>query len=346
MTGTRRLLLKMAAALLTATAVVVAADAVFAQPVPLPGAPGLDQLLADPGRWLTEMFNAAVLAVGGQATGDLVQFMTSFGNGAIVFRTPPELTYDNGPVIHLAELMKRAANAALVVIIVIGGVNMVVHPYIRAPYHGALEVIPRVLLGAVMVNTSLGLGKFAIDLNNALCQMVTGAAMPDWNTIGQLPSDGSVLLNMIAIGVYLVMGMLLVGQMLMRLALVDALLVIAPLALLCWVLPQTYAWARLWFTTFFGTVFVQCIQVLVLGLGADLMQSLVPLLSTFSSGPLTAAHTWLITLLLGMAVLQLARKIPRLMQGVPAGMGSAYAGPSITQVANLFNSGGNRKGSK
>jgi hypothetical protein len=272
--------------------------------------------------------------------------MTSVGNGAIVFRTPPELTYDSLAVKDLTNGMRFAANGGLAAIIVIGGVNMIVHPYIRAPYHGALEVIPRVLLGAVMVNTSLGLGKFAIDLNNALCQAVTGAAMPDWSSVGRLPSDGSVLLEMVAIAVYLVMGMLLVGQMLMRLALVDALLVIAPLALLCWVLPQTYAWARLWFTTFFGTVFVQCIQVLVLGLGARLMQSLVPLLSTFSSGPLSAAHTWLITLLLGMAVLQLARKIPRLVQGVPAGMGTAYAGPSIAQVANLFNSGRNRKGSK
>ena len=74
-------------------------------------------------------------------------------------------------------------------------------------------------------------------------------------------------MNLIAMAVYLVMGLLLLGQMLMRLALLDALLVIAPLALLCWVLPQTYRWARLWFSTFFATVFVQSIQVLVLQLG-------------------------------------------------------------------------------
>ena len=339
------MLVRLAGVLLSTTMVAFAADAAFAQSLPLPVPPGLDKLLADPGKWLTDMFNAAVLAVGSQTTGDIVQFMTSFGSSSIVFRTPPELTYRNLAVTDLTNGMRLAANGALVAIIAVGGINVMLRPHIREPYHGAMEVIPRVLLGAIMVNTSLGWGQFVIDLNNAICQAVAGAGMPDWSSIGQLPSDGSVLLNLVAIAMYLVIGMLLVGQMLMRLALVDALLVIAPLALLCWVLPQTYAWARLWLTTFFGTVFVQCIQVLVLSLGTKLMQSLVPLLSSVSSNPLSGAHSWLMTLLLGMAVLQLARKIPRLVQGVPAGIGPAYT-PSITQLAGLFNSARNRKGSK
>ena len=171
--------------------------------------------------------------------------------------------------------------------------------------------------------------------------------MPAWNTLEHQPPDGPVLLSLIAMAVYLVLGLLLLGQMLMRLALVDALLVIAPLALLGWVLPQTYAWARLWFSTFFGAVFVQTIQVLVLRLGADLIQSLLPMLGSIGSNPIAGAHAWLMTLLLGMAVLQLTRKIPRLVQGVPAGIGPAYTGPSIGQLMSLFNSGkNNHKGGK
>src|SRR3981081_67780 len=121
--------------------------------------------------------------------------------------------------------------------------------------------------------------------------------------------------------IYLLMGLLLLGQMLMRLALVDALLVIAPLALLCWVLPQTYSWARLWFSTFFGTVFVQSIQVLVLQMGGLLIQGLRKLLATVVSDRAAAGRVWLVTLLLGVAVLQLARKVPRLMPGYPGGGG-------------------------
>jgi hypothetical protein len=318
-----------------------------ALPSPAPSAPGLDQLLSNPAAWLTAMFNSAVLSLGQKTTGDVVGFMNwIMGNGNVVSQTPAELSYDNPAVANLWGSMRLVGNAALAVVTVWGGINMMVHPHIRAPYHGALELVPRVLLGGIMVNTSLGWGRFVVELNNALCRAIGGAAMPAWGDMSQQPADGPVLLNLIAMAIYLVMGLLLMGQMLMRLALVDALLVIAPLALLCWVLPQTYSWARLWFSTFFGTVFVQSIQVLVLRLGADLIQRLPPVLSSFGSNPVNAAHVWLATLLLGMAVLQLARKVPRLMQGVPAGMGTAYSGPSIGQITALFNSGKTNKGGK
>ena len=52
------------------------------------------------------------------------------------------------------------------------------------------------------------------------------------SSLPQLPDSGEVLLNLLAMAIYLILGLLLMGQMLMRLALVDALLVIAPLALL------------------------------------------------------------------------------------------------------------------
>jgi hypothetical protein len=146
--------------------------------------------------------------------------------------------------------------------------------------------------------------------------------------------------------IYLVMGMLLTGQMLMRLALVDALLVLAPLALLCWVLPQTYSWARLWFSTFFGTVFVQSVQVLVLRLGSDLIQRLPGVLLSAGSEPAEAGRVWLTTLLLGMAVLQLARKIPRFMPGYPVGLGAANTGFSpVRQITSIFH-GSSKKGGR
>jgi TrbL/VirB6 plasmid conjugal transfer protein len=341
-----RLLVWLAGVLIATAAAALASESAFAQPIQIPTPPGLDKLLGDPGQWLTDMFNSAVVAIGHQTTDGIVQFLGSLGNGSFITRTPPEVSYKNVAVTDLAGKMAGAGNAALAGVAAWGGVNLIVNPHIRAPYHGALELIPRVLLGAILVNFSLGWGGFAIDLNNAICDTIGGASMPSWGDLAKLPADTNVLLNLIALVVYLVMGMLLLGQMLMRLALVDVLLVIAPLAMVCWVLPQTYAWARLWFTTFFGTVFVQAIQVLVLRLGAELMQSLVPALGSLGSNPLAGAHAWLMTLLLGMAVLQLTRKIPRLIQGVPAGMGAAYAGPSIGQLASLFSSGKRDKGNR
>jgi len=309
----------------------------------LPNAPGLDKLLADPAGWLTDMFNSAVLSMGQKTTGDVVGFMNwLMGSGNVISQTPAILSYDNPSVGALWGTLRNVANVGLAVVTVWSGINLMIHPHIRAPYHGALELIPRVLLSGIMINTSLGWGKFVIDLNNALCDAVGSGAMPGWGRLQQLPDGGAVLLNLIAMAIYLILGLLLMGQMLMRLALVDALLVIAPLALLCWVVPQTYSWARLWFGTFFATVFVQAIQVLVLRLGADLIQRLPSLLASVGSSPLDGGHVWLATLLLGMAVLQLARKIPRLMPGIPPGMGVAATGPNIRQLTSLFNTGSSK----
>src|SRR5688572_3172261 len=65
-------------------------------------------------------------------------------------------------------------------------------------------------------------------------------------------------------------------QMPMHLALIDLLLVLAPLALLCWVLPQTKGWCRLSTSTFSGTVFTQLVQVATPKLDRLLLAELAP----------------------------------------------------------------------
>jgi TrbL/VirB6 plasmid conjugal transfer protein len=295
----------------------VHAQAAAGTPAPLPG---VAELMSDPGKWLTDTFNAALVNLGRQTTRDVVDFMNwLLGSGNVISQTPAGLSYDSDAVKNLWGSMRSVANAGLAVVTVWGGVNMMVHPHIRAPYHGALELLPRVVLSGIMVNSSLDWGRFVVDLNNALCQTIGSTSMPAWTNLLAPPLAGAVLMNLIGMAVYLIMGLLLLGQMLMRLALLDGLLVIGPLALLCWVLPQTYSWARLWFGTFFGTVFVQPIQVLVLRLGADLVQRLPSVLPSVGADPIEQGRAWMATLLLGIAVLQLARKIPRLIPGLAIG---------------------------
>jgi hypothetical protein len=334
---------------LALASVATAGHPVQAQVLPQPQVPGtgLGDVLTNPAAWFTTMFNAALVSLGEKTTSDVVGFMSwLLGSGNVISQTPPALSYDNEAVGRLWGTMRLIANAGLAVVTVWGGVNMIVHPHIRAPYHGALELVPRVLLSGVLVNTSLDWGHFVIDLNNALCQALGSASIPAWNAVLQ-PGTNPGLLSLIAVAIYLFMGLLLLGQMLMRLALLDALLVIAPLALLCWVLPQTYSWARLWFSTFFGTVFVQSIQVLVLQLGAELIRGLPKLLPSLGSDPVENSRVWLVTLLLGVAVLQLARKVPALMPGYPAGgaVGGHGMG-SLRFIASLIRPSVGRKGGR
>jgi TrbL/VirB6 plasmid conjugal transfer protein len=291
-----------------------------AQGVSDPPAPGgVGDLLSDPGKWLTSAFNALLVDVGRNTTNQAVGFMGwLLNNGNIINQTPPGLSYNSQVVKDLSGILRKIANGALAAVTALGGINLITSPQVRAPYHGVLELVPRVLLGALLVNTSLDWTRFVIDVNNALCQTLGSSSIPAWSAASQ-PSAGAVLMNLIAITIYLVMGLLLFVQMLMRLALVDALIILAPVALLCWVLPQTYGWARLWFSTFFAAVFVQFVQVLVLQLGANLIDNLPSVLPSAGGESGNDGRVWLVTLLLGVATLQLARQIPRFMPWYPIG---------------------------
>jgi hypothetical protein len=94
------------------------------------------------------------------------------------------------------------------------------------------------------------------------------------------------------------------------------LFILAPLAALLWILPQSQAWGRLWGRLFVGTVFAQAVQVLTLRFGFNLATGLGFNLAT---GLLQLNVAGLLPPLLGIAVLALALKVPSLMGGGAAG---------------------------
>jgi hypothetical protein len=116
--------------------------------------------------------------------------------------------------------------------------------------------------------------QFAIDVNNALAATVQDAAPPNWNNLDR---EHQALVDIVLGLVYVVVGLLLVIQMLLRLAWIDVLLVVSPLAGACWVLPQTQGWAKAWNEHFIGAVFTQFVQVVALKLGGILLVAVVQL---------------------------------------------------------------------
>ena len=105
---------------------------------------------------------------------------------------------------------------------------------------------------------------------------------------------------------------LLLIQQLMRLALVDVLFILAPWPRCCGSCPNARAWGRPVGTTVRRDVFAQAVQVLTLRLGFNLATGLPPL-----------SAAGLLQPLLGIAVLALVLKIPRLMGGGGAGGNSS-----------------------
>jgi Conjugal transfer protein TrbL len=214
--------------------------------------------------------------------------------------TPPGGTYQSTSVVTLWRWALGVMDAALALIAMWGGYNAMVRHQLGVRYHSALEFLPRLALAALAANLSLLFASFFIDLNNALCDGIGVVGLPGYGQFGQFGSLGQDLALLLLALIYGVVGLLLVLQMLLRLALLDLLIVLAPLGLLCWALPQTQAWARLWTSTFVATTLVQFLQMATLKLGAALILELTP-------GRLDNA---VLTLLVGIAALTLTFKIP------------------------------------
>jgi hypothetical protein len=230
-----------------------------------------------------------------------------------ITRTPAELTYASPAVLGLWGTLRAVANAALAVVALWGALNLVVREHLGGSYQPAADLFPRLALGALLVNTSRWWAGLAIDLNNALCAVVGLAnPFPAWDA---LPAIDRAAVDAVAFLVYVAVGLLLFLQQLGRLALVDLLVATAPLGVLCWVLPQTQGWARLWGATFSRVVFVQFLQVALLKLGAALL------------GSWAAALGWplndVLSILVGVAVLGLALRVPGLLRA-HAGGGAGF----------------------
>jgi len=307
-----------------------------APPVPLPDLPnpfdGLDAL--NPRTWASDLVNALLTTIGEAlitAMRGFTDWALGFGDSSLNFvtRTPAEGTYASPTVRSLWDYSRAIVNAALAVIVLWGGLNVMVKEHTRSPYHEAMELLPRLLLGALAANLSLSFARFLIDLNNAIAGGVGQVGLPGYDQATPTQEGMALIITALAYGV---VSILLVLQMLMRLALLDLLIILAPVAMLLWVLPQTQGWFRWWVDLFPVTVFQQALQVMTLRLGASLMVELTP-------GSVSNAT---LTLFLGIAVCWLTLKVPALLHraGHRAGLGSVVSLVVVSRAAGGLLAGG------
>jgi len=219
------------------------------------------------------------------------------GGGGFITSTPAGSTYASPAVADLWGKVQFAADASLALIVAYTGALIALGKVQRSPYDEALALLPRIGIGLALANGSLWLGQEAILLNNALCAAV-GAALP---AFGQVAGQSPTLADVLGRLAYLITGLLLILQMLMRLALVDVALVLAPAGIVLYLLPGTRSWGEKWSGIFVAAVFTQFVQVLALKLGETLIGG--------------SGGTGLLDFFTGIAVLVLVLKIPALLSG-------------------------------
>ena len=109
---------------------------------------------------------------------------------------------------------------------------------------------------------------------------------------------------------YLVFGffvLYLLVQMVLRLALIDILLCLAPIALGLWILPHTAGWGRHWLRLFMTTVFQQAVQLIAVALAFAFLEQFADI----GGGEGGQDLVWM--LLMAIAFMYLAGRIPAML---------------------------------
>jgi len=282
----------------------------------------------DFGACLSGFWNAIAQGIQNAFTG-FIDWVTSFG---FMFVTPAGLTYKDGVVINLWNWSLGVADAALALLLVIGGYNAMLRHSLGANYATVLEFLPRIALAAVAATFSLTFISSFIELNNTLCIAVQGALATAG--AGDLSLTFGNILNILSMPFYaaiayiieLAFAAILSVQMLVRIALLDLLIVLSPIWLLLLGLKQTERWGRLGAAAFAATLFLQFLQVVDLGVGSALVASF------------GHANSTPVAILVGIASLYLAFRLPGMLYGAVlrpiegAGGDAANAGERIAMI--------------
>ena len=232
--------------------------------------------------------------------------------------TPPELTYLHPLVLEAWTVVWAIASAALVLILGWTGLTLIVGDHVGRSQGGWRELVPRLILGMVAAASSLWWCALIIDTADAVSGFVAASLNVTPGDLLRSPLDtlmtatraGTVGMALLTAALYLVYGffaLYVLVQMVLRLALIDVLLALAPVALGLWVLPHTAGWGRHWLRLFLTTVFQQAVQLIALAMGFGFLHEFAAI------DAFEPARDLVWKLLLSVAFVYMATRVPALL---------------------------------
>ncbi|GHO49184.1 hypothetical protein [Ktedonospora formicarum] len=256
----------------------------------------------------------------------LVTWAESWG---VINATPKDLTYEHDTVKKLHAWSVGVLDAALALFLTIGG-----YTYMLGGYRDFRQIAVRLLIAVIAANFSLFYIPQVIELQNALTsslQTLFGSKVNLLPTGTIDTSSGSTALRIVCFYLAeLVMSIMILSQRFVYLALLDFLIVLAPLGIACFTLPQTQEWGNWWMQLFVSTLLMPILQNLCLYLSSTILAA---------TGPKGVS---VVGMLIGIGGLYLAFKLPTmlvskplglLMNGVPDGVSIGVAGAQAVQGA-------------
>ena len=236
----------------------------------------------------------------------------------ILTGTPADLTYAHDLVRQAWMVVWAVTSGALVVILGWMGLSLIMADHLGRQQAGWREMVPRLVLGLVAAASSLWWCALVLDVADAVSGFiavslnVTAGDMlrSTLRTLMTAVEAGSVGMALLLAVLYLVYGffvLYVIVQMVLRLALIDILLALAPIALGLWILPHTAGWGRHWLRLFMTTTFQQAIQLIALALGFGFLNE-VAAIAAFEP-----VQDLIWKLLLSLAFVYMATRVPSML---------------------------------
>ena len=178
----------------------------------------------------------------------------------------------NSTILRFEPKVQIVANAAMVLIALWASYRIMWGQGVSTQY-SARALLPRLFMGAVLINFAMPLFQMAVAANNALCSAIqTFAVHDDLATFAaeynHNPNAGTweIVTTGALAGGY---GVLAIAY-LVRYAILIVLAITAPLAAVFLMLPETQHFAKLWSSHFIRNLFMQPAQLFVLSVGLAL----------------------------------------------------------------------------
>ena len=165
--------------------------------------------------------------------------------------------------------VQLVANAALVLVAMWGSYRIMWGHGIHSQYSARI-LLPRLFMGAVLINFSLPLFQIVIEASNTVCGAIQSfgtVAEPStwWTQVLRNPSAGALEIVTTAV---LAFGYdVLAIAYLMRYAILTVLAITAPIAGLLFTLPETHHVWKMWSSHFITNLLMQPAQLFVLAIG-------------------------------------------------------------------------------
>jgi hypothetical protein len=262
---------------------------------------------------LLDLFSGMLTGLFGKLLSSARDSLIQFINDTDLLRqTPPTWVQNNQGVTTLEATMRQVANASLALILFWLGLTIATRPLLGG--HGLglnpLDDLPRLLFAALLANSAQIWMPQAITLANGLSVLVWNVSVGDTQTLTDLLQrfarmDQSLLL--VGLGLlFLLVCLWVYLKHAARVALLIVLFVVAPLAMVCWVLPQTQHLFHAWHQLFWSRLGAQLVSSIALKLALSFA-------ITAGDSPVAALIT--------LGLLLVAAQAPELLGLTSGGMG-------------------------